>query len=80
MTDKQPITHKGWRLIYVLSGQPVLKGDMVATSYGVAPVVDGRPPHKPASSGFVQVGDGLSPEYYATVFNMRWLHPDLRPT
>jgi len=67
------IESKGWRLVFRASGEPVPRWH----DTGEHVIVDGTPPHKPASAGFVITADGA--EYYAHVAGMCWVHPDLRP-
>ena len=75
---KQPIAVGSWHL--TLDGKPVLAGTPYADFRGdTAIIIGGTPPHKSSSNGFVHTAAGA--EYYAGVFDMKWVQkdPDLTP-
>ena len=63
----------GWELQYK-DGTPVKCGDELRDGYVVSAGL-GAPPHKPSSTGrvWVKTSNGMSREYFPTVFDMRWV-------
>ena len=63
---------KSWLLIDVVTQHSVTKGDVVSSFRGErATVVGGSAPHKPSSTGRVEVDTGL--EFYPSVFGLQWI-------
>lgn len=68
---------KGWRLVYAATGFPVLCGAQVTSFRGeVDTVIGGTPPHKPSSTGRVQVNDDFGPTYFPGVYGLKWVEID----
>lgn len=68
----QAITKDGWTLVYEPNGSPVLIGEILESHQGdMYRIVDGRPPHKPSSGGFVWTADNR--EFYPSVFDLKWV-------
>lgn len=64
-----------WTLVHIATGVPVAKGEEVNDFRGDADiVVDGRPPHKPSSTGMVDVKRG---SFYPSVFGLKWVQEDV---
>lgn len=73
-----PISANGFGGLYELQredGSPVCMSDTVVSDQDLYTVTGGRAPHKPSSSGFVQVsGPGFNcRELYASVFRLVWV-------
>lgn len=69
------VTHGNWKLFYKGTDKMVVVGSVMNDRFGEHhTITGGRPPHKPASSGFVwtQTTDGQGHEYYPNVFDMEW--------
>jgi hypothetical protein len=62
-------------LVNATTGMPVHVGDVARTFRGeVVTVLGGSPPHKPESTGRVQVEiDGHDMEYYPGVIDAKWI-------
>jgi len=70
--------NKQFELRNRVSGEPLVEGMIVMTSRGEAAILfDGSAPHKPASSGYVEITSNYHPydnnQYYAGVIGAEWV-------
>jgi hypothetical protein len=63
---------ENWTLVHTATGIPVTKGEAVVDFRGDADTVTGgQPPHKPSSTGLVDVKRG---SFYPSVFGLKWVY------
>jgi len=60
-----------WTLVHISSGKAVDKDESVFSFRGKGDfVLDGRPPHKPSSTGTITVRGGT---FFPSVFGLKWV-------
>ena len=64
-----------WTLVHIATGKPIDQKQAVFSFRGKGDfVLDGRPPHKPSSTGTIDVRRGT---FYPSVFGLKWVQDDV---